>query len=221
MNGVDATGVTATPQAPRVSAARLVVTLGGSGALAGALIVIAYLLTLPAIEAHRAVRLNAAVTEVLRGPKRYDTLYVVGGALRRDPPAGTDPKTLEKVYLGHAADGSPVGYAVVAQEPGFADVVGVIFGYDPATKKLLGMKVIESKETPGLGDLIEKKKEFVSQFVGRATPLKGVKAGAGKGDPAEVDLITGATISSRTVVRIINNALARLGPALKNGAEAP
>ena len=221
MNGVDAPGVTAAPQAPRVSAARLVVTLGGSGALAGALIVIAYILTLPAIEAHRARRLNAAITEVLRGPARYDTLYVVGGALRRDPPPGKNPKTLEKVYLGHAADGSPVGYAVVAQEPGFADVVRVIFGYDPATKKLLGMKVIESKETPGLGDLIEKKKEFVSQFVGRTTPLKGVKAGAGKGDPSEVDLITGATISSRTVVRIINNALARLGPALESGAEAP
>jgi len=46
-------------------------------------------------------------------------------------------------------------------------------------------------------------------------------AGAGKGDPSEVDLITGATISSRTVVRIINNALARLGPALETGAEAP
>jgi electron transport complex protein RnfG len=221
MNGADAPGVTAAPQGPRVSATRLVVTLGGSGALAGALIVIAFLLTLPAIEAHRAARLDAAIAEVLRGPARYDTLYVVGGALRRDPPAGMDPKTLEKVYLGHAADGKPVGYAVVAQEPGFADVVRVIFGYDPAKKKLIGMKVIESKETPGLGDGIEKNKKFVSQFTGRTTPLKGVKAGAGKGDPSEVDFITGATISSRTVVRIINNALARLGPALKNGAEAP
>jgi electron transport complex protein RnfG len=156
---------------------------------------------------------------VLRGPARYDTLYVVGGALGRSPAGRTEGA--REGHLGHAADGSPVGYAVVAQEPGFADVVGVIFGYDPATKKLLGMKVIESKETPGLGDLIEKKKEFVSQFAGRATPLKGVKTGAGKGDPAEVDLITGATISSRTVVRIINNALARLGPVLENGAEAP
>ena len=221
MNGCHVDGAATVDAAHRVSPGRLVATLGGAGALAGALIVIAFFLTQPAIEAHRARRLNAAITEVLRGPARYDTLYVVGGALRRDPPPGKNPKTLEKVYLGHAADGSPVGYAVVAQEPGFADVVRVIFGYDPATKKLLGMKVIESKETPGLGDLIEKKKEFVSQFTGRTAPLKGVKAGAGKGDPSEVDLITGATISSRTVVRIINNALARLGPALKNGAEAP
>ena len=36
-------------------------------------------------------------------------------------------------------------------------------------------------------------------------PLAGVKAGAGKGDEEEVDLITGATISSRTVVDIITN----------------
>jgi uncharacterized protein with FMN-binding domain len=62
----------------------------------------------------------------------------------------------------------------------------------------------------------------VAQFGGVATPLQGVKAGAGKGDSAEVDLITGATISSRTVVKIINTALERLGPALARGApEAP
>ena len=221
MSSDHASGAAVPAPATQVSPWRLIATLGGAGALAGALIVVAYLLTLPAIEAHRTQVLNAAITEVLRGPARYDTLYVVGGAIRRDPPPGADPKTLEKVYLGHAADGKPVGYAVVAQEPGFADVVRVIFGYDPATKKLLGMKVIESKETPGLGDGIEKNKKYVSQFAGRATPLKGVKVGAGKGDPSEVDFITGATISSRTVVRIINNALARLGPALKNGAEAP
>jgi electron transport complex protein RnfG len=221
MNGAEAPGVTTAPERPRVSSTRLVVTLGGAGAFAGALIMVAFFLTLPAIEAHRTAVLNAAINEVLRGPARFDTLYVVGGSLRRNPPAGKDPKTLEKVYLGHAKDGSPVGYAVVAQEPGFQDMVRVIFGYDPATKKLLGMKVIESKETPGLGDGIEKNSKFVSQFAGRATPLKGVKVGAETGDPAEVDFITGATISSRTVVRIINDALARLGPALKAGAEAP
>jgi electron transport complex protein RnfG len=106
--------------------------------------------------------------------------------------------------------------------PGFADVIRVIFGYDPATKRLLGMKVIESKETPGLGDKIEKDTAFVRQFASVVAPLVGVKAGAGKGDSTEVDLITGATISTRTVVRIINAALERLGPALTQGVpEAP
>ena len=215
-------GAPPAPAKPEVSATRLIAILGGAGAVAGALIVMAWTMTLPPIEANRARRLNAAISEVLRQPARFDTLYVVNGALQRAPAAGADPKTAEKVYLGHGADGAPTGYAIVNGMPGFADVVQVIFGYDPATKQLLGMKVIESKETPGLGDRIEKDTAFVGQFGGLATPLVGVKAGAGKGRPDEVDLITGATISSRTVVRIINGALDRLGPVLAKGApEAP
>jgi electron transport complex protein RnfG len=76
------------------------------------------------------------------------------------------------------------------------------------------MMVLESKETPGLGDKIEKDTSFTGQFRAAATPLRGVKADRATGDPHEVDLITGATISSRTVVRIVNNALARLEPVL-------
>ncbi|MFQ5456989.1 MAG: FMN-binding protein, partial [Myxococcota bacterium] len=73
-----------------------------------------------------------------------------------------------------------------------------------------------------LGDRIVKDADFVAQFAGRVPPLAGVMAGRGKGGPSEVDLITGATISSRTVVRIINGALARLGPGLDAaGGSAP
>lgn len=210
------------PARPNVSAARLIATLGGAGAVAGALIVVAWAATLPAIEANRALRLDAAISEVLAGPARYDTLYVAGDRLQRQPPAGVDPKKAERVYFGYTAEGTPIGFAIVNEMPGFADIIRVIFGYAPATGQLLGMKVLESKETPGLGDKIEKDSAFVAQFGGVATPLLAVKPGAGKGDSAEVDLITGATISSRTIVKIINTALERLGPALAQGApEAP
>jgi electron transport complex protein RnfG len=73
------------------------------------------------------------------------------------------------------------------------------------------MKVLESKETPGLGDKIEKDQVFVGQFSGAQPPLVGVKKGKRSG-PREVDMITGATISSKAVIRIINNTLRRLGP---------
>jgi len=110
----------------------------------------------------------------------------------------------------------------LAGEPGFADIVRVIFGYDPATKQILGMRVIESKETPGLGDKIEKDSAFVRQFRGALTPLLGVKVGRRQaGDQHQVDMITGATISSRVVIRIISNAVARLGPVIENYSAEP
>jgi electron transport complex protein RnfG len=200
--------------APEVSPFRIVATLAIAGALAGLLLVTVHQWTQPAIQAHKAKVLKAAVLEVLAGPEAYETLYVVDGALATDAPAGVDVRTLETVYLGVGADGGPDGFAVPAAKPGFQDIVSVIFGYDPSTGTLRGMKVLANKETPGLGDRIEKDVEFTGQFDGCAVPLIGVKPGRGSGSDAEIDTITGATISSRTVIVAINEALERFRPLL-------
>jgi electron transport complex protein RnfG len=225
MSAHETTGVTAAeaplstngagpvPAAADVKSSRLLAVLGTSGAIAGALLVLVYGLTLPAIEANRARVIDLAVKEVLRAPDRYDTLYVVNGALTRTAPQGVDASKLQQVYLGYRQDGERAGFAIVVGEPGFQDVVTLIFGYDTRKRALLGMKVLESKETPGLGDKIEKDPAFVSQFEGVQPPLAGVKRGK-RTKPSEVDMITGATISSRTVIRIINNAVLRMGPLL-------
>lgn len=194
---------------------RLVGTLGLAGVLAGLLIVTVFRSTQPAIEAHKALVLQMAIDEVLNGPHRYDTLYLSEGVLTTRVPEGIAPRVPEQIYLGYDRNERPLGYAIVAGAPGFQDVVRLIFGYDPMTRRVLGMKVLESKETPGLGDKIEKDSVFVAQFAGAQPPLVGVKPGRATGtDAGEVDMITGATISSRAVIKIINNALDRLGPVL-------
>jgi electron transport complex protein RnfG len=195
------------------SAARLIQTLGGLGAIAGLVIVVAYTATWPSIQANKARVLAAAIDEVLGAPARYDTLYVSGDSLVHTRPTGVDPAALETVYLGYRQDSSVIGFAVTGADPGFADVVRLIFGYDPRNTRVLAMKVLEQKETPGLGDKIEKDSVFVAEFRDAITPLKGVKESDGA-DAAEIDMITGVTISSRTVIRVINETLERLGPVL-------
>lgn len=198
---------------PPVQSWRLLATLGGAGALAGLLIVLAYTWTLPRIEQHRASVLRGAIEEVLRQPERADTLYLHQGALVGTLPAGVSGATLERVYRGYASGGRPVGYAITASEPGFADQIGLIFGYDPGPRAVLGIKILATKETPGLGDKIEKP-AFTKQFAERVAPLVGVKGAAPASDRSAVAMVTGATISSRTVIRAVNAAVARWQPLL-------
>ncbi len=200
---------------PEVPAWRLMSTLAAAGAFAGLAIVLVFGWAEPRIEAHRVEALRAAIQEVLGGPERYETLFVINGSLASELPAGIDSTGLDRVYAGYDSEGERVGFAIAGEQPGYQDIVGLIFGYDPESDELLGMKVLESKETPGLGDKIEKDSAFVASFDGVVPPIVGVKKGTGAGEASEVDMITGATISSRTVIEIINRRLATLGTMIE------
>ena len=200
---------------PEVPAWRLMTTLGVAGALAGLAIVLVFGWAEPRIAANRAAALRAAVQEVLGGPESYATLFVIDGALTTELPVGTDSASFEQIYLGYDAAGRSMGFAIPGEQAGYQDIIGLIFGYDAEADRLLGMKVLESKETPGLGDKIEKDSSFVTAFRGVVPPIDGVKAGKGTGGESEVDMITGATISSRTVIEIINKRMETVGPMIE------
>jgi electron transport complex protein RnfG len=197
------------PAARATSSVRLVGTLGVAGALAGLAIVLVFQWANPRIEAWRAEVLATAVTQVLAGAERYETAYLDAGSFTFSP--ASDTTDMDRVYVGYDRGGVPVGVALVGAGAGFQDVIRVIFGYDPTSRDVIGMQVLESKETPGLGDKIEKDRAFVSAFERVATPLLGKKAGRETGAASEVTMITGATISSRAIIDIINARLEEVG----------
>ena len=200
----EAVAAPAPPVEVESSAFRLVSTLSVAGALAGLAIVLVFQWAQPRIEAYQARVLAEAVTEVLGGADRYQTVFMdVDGTYKAQPTADT-ASIEERIYVGYDGSDNPVGIAVVGAKAGFQDVIRLIFGYDPNTGELLGMKVLESRETPGLGDKIEKDSSFVNQFIRVATLIQGVKKGRERGLDEEVVMITGATISSKAVIDIIN-----------------
>lgn len=206
------------PVKKTASTFRLVATLAIAGALAGLLIVVVNQHTKPIIDKYKAEQLKKAVYEVLPGVERYNTFYLVDGALSFTLPEGAKESEYKRIYVGYDTSGQISGVAVSRGESGFQDIVQVIFGFDPATRKLKGMKILDSRETPGLGDKIFKDMAFVDQFfAGPETPLVGVKIGAGKGKPNEIDTITGATISSKVVIDIINHGLEEWMPVIDQG----
>jgi len=180
---------------------RLVMTLGVAGLLSGLAIVGAYRLTLPVIQANQAEALRRAVFKVVPGAERLERLVVRDGAL---VPAGDSAADEPSVYAGYAADGGFRGYAVPSAGPGFQDTIRLLYGYDPERDRVVGMEVLESRETPGLGDRIYKDEEFVAQFRDLAVEPEVVLVKEEPTAPNQVDAITGATISSTAVVKIVN-----------------
>lgn len=189
------------------SSARLALTLGVAGLLSGLLLVAVYELTLPRIRANQAAALRRAVFEVVPGATAMRRLALRDGRLV--PAEGEG----DGVYAAFR-DGALAGFAVPGEGAGFQDTIRLLFGLSPDGKRIIGMRVLESRETPGLGDKIYKDAAFVGQFgdLVAEPPLEVVKGG---GEAAhQVDAITGATISSKAVVRIINQANAIWRPRL-------
>lgn len=209
----------AIPEKEEVSSFRLLMTLAVAGAIAGAVLVFVHLWSQPRILAYQAKVLDQAIQEVLKSPDRYQTLFLLSDStLTATLPEGVDSldenQVLDRVYLGYDESGNPIGYAVQGEGFGFQDIISLIFGYDAQEDRVLGMKVLSHLETPGLGDKIVKDTSFVNEFNGVAGPIDPVKPDRNTGEPDQVDMITGATISSEAVIDIINRRIVSLGELL-------
>ena len=53
---------------------------------------------------------------------------------------------------------------------GYQDVIRILlYGYSPEHQAIVGMRVLESRETPGLGDKIEKDPAFLARTSSAST----------------------------------------------------
>jgi len=199
-------------EAEEVSSTKLIATLAIAGLISGIAIIGIYEATLETITANKARELKEAVFKVLPGVSRMQKLIYKDNQLMATNETEKDELP---VYGGYDEDGSFIGYAIPGAGPGFQDTIKLLYGYKADTGKVVGMEILDSRETPGLGDKIYKDAEFVANFDDlTAEPQIVAVKKCKKVSPNEVDAITGATISSKAVVRIINESndiwLARL-----------
>ncbi len=118
------------------------------------------------------------------------------------------------VYVLKNSRGDLLGYACLTAGQGYQSTISILFAVDEKVATLLGIEVIESVETPGLGSKITEE-SFKNQF--RDVPLsisfRVVKEDSG--NPSDIRAITSATVSSKAVVSIVNSGVARLKGILK------
>ena len=204
------------------SSIKMLRAMVGIGVLCALLIVLTFEGTLPRIERLKAEALEKAIFKVIPGTvqtKAYE--YDQGESFT---PLEGKESTGQVVYAGFDEQGKLMGIAVEGSGQGYADILRILYGYDPATQTIIGFYVLESKETPGLGDKIEKDPVFLANFEELDVALSDdfsaikntvvtVKSGE-KSNPWEVDGITGATISSRAIGDILGKSTKEWVPIL-------
>ena len=112
----------------------------------------------------------------------------------------------ESMDMQYAADGTEIyrvktgddviGYCADVEENGFGGAISMMVGVDP-TGSVCGVKIVSLSETPGIGSKV-KSDGFLNRFRGRDPFVIG----------ENFDAISGATISSKAVVRAVNRARA-------------
>jgi electron transport complex protein RnfG len=194
----------------------------GVGVFCGLLIVGVFLATGPVIERNRAEALERAIFQVLpeaRSSRTFRLLKAGSFEVSEGGPPG------EVVYAGYDESRRLVGIAVDARGMGYQDVIHLLYGYGLEQDAVIGIRVLESRETPGLGDKIESDPNFLENFErldvrlvadgsAVAHPIEFVKPGR-KEHAWQVDGITGATISSKAITDILSASTASWIPRIR------
>ena len=219
-----------TPPAPaialRTPAWPMYRAMVGIGLACGILIVLAFQWTKPIIARNRAEALSKAIFQVLPAAKSSTTFRLEeGGGFAVLAANAKGAEAAQVVHAGYDGAGELVGFAIQAQGMGYQDVISVLYAYSPEEDAVTGFRVLESRETPGLGDKIDFDPEFLANFE-RLTveltadlaavlhPIESVKHGE-KTESWQIDAITGATVSSVAVTKILRESTAFWAPKLR------
>jgi electron transport complex protein RnfG len=196
----------------------------GIGVLCALLIVTVYQTTAPRIRDNQERFLAQAISEVL--PAAQSTVAVElsdDGRLVETTDAISLP-----VFLGYDENDDLVGAVVTAEGMGYQDNIRVLYAYSFELAAIVGFKILDSKETPGLGDKVEKEPHFLANFeqldatlsadgAALLNPIVTVKQGE-KTERWQVDGITGATITSEAIGMILNNSANVWAPVLEKNS---
>lgn len=177
---------------------RLIIVLTLVSLAAGAALAFTYQATMPRIQVNEAKARQEALKEVVPATVRFTTLKL---KVKLSDATGKLQAREIEVFRCLDSAGREAGLAFIAQPPGFADVIQVMVGVDPVDRKVLAIRVLEQKETPGLGVKVREEK-FTGQFKGKSLADAFVAGRSG----TDVQAVTGATISSKAVARGVKEA---------------
>ena len=197
--------ISAPGMAIRTAAILFVFVIAFTGLLSAA-----YQWTKPAIEASAAEEKMKLVDDVLPRAEYENALLNDTLTLPPTPQLGLDePSTLYRARMG----GKPVALVFEAVAPdGYAGKVRLLIALR-ADGTLAGVRVTQHKETPGLGDYVDPKKDknksrpWITQFTGMSLATVANSGWKVKKDGGNIDYYAGATVTPRAVSKAVLKAV--------------
>ncbi|MBL8397589.1 MAG: electron transport complex subunit RsxG [Candidatus Accumulibacter sp.] len=174
------------------------------------LLAAAYFWTRPAIEAAAAAEKMKLISEVLPREVYDNDLLSNPITLPASPALGTDDSMLA-YRASRAGQVSALVFEAVAPD-GYSGKIRLLLAV-AADGTLLGVRVIQHKETPGLGDYIEPRKDknkerpWIRQFDRLSLATVSDPEWRVKKDGGRFDSLAGATVTPRAVVKCVHRAL--------------
>ena len=176
------------------------------------LLAAAYLGTRPAIEAAAAQEKMKLIDEILPRSQYDNALLKDTLTLDAVPAFGLEGETT--IYRARK-NGRPVALVHEAIAPdGYAGKIRLLIAIaaEDSNNSILGVRVVAHKETPGLGDYIEIKKDknkerpWITQLNGTQPAAMDERAWKVKKDGGQFDSVAGATITPRAVLKAVRKA---------------
>ncbi|MBO7360714.1 MAG: FMN-binding protein [Clostridia bacterium] len=139
---------------------------------------------------------EARIADNLSDAEKRAVAEVFGDSLGSYLPVEEVPDSVNKVYRVTDPSGELAGYCVSVSPNGFGGNIDMVVGISPEGT-LIGVAITALSETPGLGSRVADP-EYLAGYAG----LSGIPA-LGR----DIDAISGATISSRSVLRGVTDAI--------------
>ena len=196
---------TDTPTSLGASIRNGALSLGVFAVVTAAAISLTYVAGSDAIAANKAAA-KARALEAVMSPALYDQSLL-------DSPitlAQTDQLDVAENSLGYAAINHSVVQGIVlpvVAKDGYSGDISMLIGLN-RDGVIQGVRVLEHKETPGLGDKVERKKSaWIDAFIGHSLANTSPDEWAVTKDGGLFDGFTGATITPRAVVSAVHKSL--------------
>jgi electron transport complex protein RnfG len=206
------------PLPPQPPGWRMVRLLGAVSLICGILIVGTNILTSSRIRHNQEIIMRDSVAQLLPGIQKQ-IIYEVEPSGELTILYSLDG-TGQRLFAGYDGSGRLLGLVIEASARGYADLIQAMYAYSPEKEEITGFKVVDMRETPGLGDRVRSDPDFLKNFQGLDVthPAKVVKHGSKK-NPWEIDAISGATISSRAVGKLIGVSEQNVIPVVRKNLQ--